>query len=392
MGTFSCQEKPTPTGTNTTRRTSVEILPPHTNYPAAFDGQTRIDAVKTKTPYEVKVIAQNLGKPWGIVELPDTRLLITNKSGDLILMTNTGEKKQVIKGLPKVDSRGQGGLLDIALDPDFVNNNMIYWSFSEPADNGNHTAVAKGRLNMNSSKVEGVKVIFRALPSYNGTLHYGSRLAFDKDGYLYVSTGERSDKVTRALAQKTDNYLGKISRITTEGKAAPGNPFAGKQGYKEELYAYGFRNPQGLAFDAKGQLWEVEFGPQGGDEVNLVKAGANYGWGDVTYGLEYTGDKVGKGLTSKQGTEQPVYYWDPSVSPSGLDFYRGSIEEWKGNMIIGCLSGQHIVRLVIEGNKVVGEERLLERENERFRDILSTSDGHLYSITDSGKLYRISKK
>ncbi len=207
-----------------------------------------------------------------------------------------------------------------------------------------------------------------------------------------MSTGERSDKVTRALSQKTDNYLGKILRITKEGKPATGNPFIGKEGFKPEIYSFGHRNPQGLAIDEKGQLWETEHGPRGGDELNLIEPGKNYGWGDVTYGIEYSGEKIGTGITQKSGTEQPVYYWDPVISPSGIAFYTGEITEWNNNLFIGCLSGQHIDRLVIKNNKVVGEERLLEDKNERFRDVLNGNDGNLYAITDSGKLYKISKE
>jgi len=240
--------------------------------------------------------------------------------------------------------------------------------------------------------ISGVQVIFRATPSYDGDKHYGGRLQFDKDGNLFVSTGERSDKQTRVYAQKTDNYLGKILKITKDGKPAPGNPFMNTSGYKPEIYAFGIRNPQGMALDEKGQLWDIEMGPRGGDEINLIQPGKNYGWGDVTYGIEYSGEKINNGTTQKAGTEQPVYYWDPVVSPSGVTFYTGNIPEWKGNLFIGCLSGQHINRIVLKDNKVVGEERLLLDQKERFRDVLNGMDGNLYGITDSGKLYKISKK
>lgn len=386
---FSCQkaQKSTTATTN-----SVEKKSPHINYKPAFEGQTRAKAVTTKTPFEYTVVAEGLGKPWGIINLPDGRFLITEKTGFMNVVSADGKTISPISGFPKVDSRGQGGMLDVVLDPNFSENRIMYFSFSEPFGKGNLTSVAKAKLSADEKSVSDVKVIFRAEPSYDGKLHYGSRLAFDKDGNLFVSTGERSDKETRALAQKTDNYLGKIMKITTDGKPATGNPFIGKAGYQPEIYAYGLRNPQGIVFDDKGQLWELEMGPKGGDEINLIQAGKNYGWGDVTYGIEYVGTKVGKGITQKEGTEQPVYYWDPSVSPSGIDFYRGNIDEWKGNLIIGCLGGEHIVRIVLDNNKVVGEERLMESVKERFRDVLSASDGNLYAITDSGKLYKISKK
>ncbi|MBK1894909.1 PQQ-dependent sugar dehydrogenase [Chryseobacterium paridis] len=370
----------------------VETEKPNSNYKPAFVGQTRIKAVKTSTPYKVEVLSKDFDRPWGIINLPDGRFLITEKSGYMSVVSSDGKQISKISGFPKVDSKGQGGMLDVALDPDFKTNNIIYFSFSEPFGKGNLTSVAKGKLSQDLKTIDEVKVIFRAEPSYNGDKHYGSRLAFDKDGNLFVSTGERSDKETRVYAQKTDNYLGKILKITKDGKPAPGNPFIGKAGFKPEIYAYGVRNPQGLAIDPKGNLWDVEMGPRGGDEINFIQPGKNYGWGDVTYGIEYSGAKVGEGITQREGTEQPVYYWDPVISPSGVTFYTGNIDEWKGNLFIGCLSGEHINRIVMKDNKVVGEERLLADQKERFRDVLDGMDGNIYAVTDSGKLYKISKK
>ncbi|KFF14425.1 glucose dehydrogenase [Chryseobacterium soli] len=371
---------------------SVETEKPNSDYKPAFKGQTRIKAVKTAVAYQVEIVNKDLGRPWGIINLPDGRFLITDKRGYMNVVSADGKQVYKIEGFPKVDSKGQGGMLDVALDPDFKTNNLIYFSFSEPFGAGNLTSVAKGKLSQDMKTIQEVKVIFRAEPSYDGDKHYGSRLAFDKDGNLFVSTGERSDKVTRVYAQKTDNYLGKILRITKEGKPAPGNPFIGKSGYKPEIYAYGVRNPQGMAIDPNGNLWDVEMGPRGGDEINLIQPGKNYGWGDVTYGIEYSGEKVGKGITQKEGTEQPVYYWDPVISPSGITFYTGNMEEWKGNLFIGCLSGEHINRIILKDHKVVGEERLLADQKERFRDVLNGADGNLYAVTDSGKLYKVSKK
>ena len=359
-------------------------------YQPAFAGQTRIQGVKTKTPYQVEVINSDLQNPWGIINLPDGRFLITSKSGYFNILAADGKTTSKVEGLPKVDAKGQGGLLDVALDPDFQNNRMVFWSFSEPYSGGNHTAVAKGKLSSDEKLIENPVVIFRATPTYDGDKHYGSRLVFDKDGNLFVSTGERSDKETRVFAQKQDSYLGKVLKITKDGKPAPGNP--NLSGWKPEIYSTGHRNPQGLAMDEKGQLWESEMGPRGGDEINLIKPGTNYGWGDVTYGIEYSGQKINNGTTKKEGTEQPVYYWDPSISMSGITFYTGNIEEWKNNLMIGCLSGQKIIRLVIKDNKVVGEEWLLEDKNERIRDVLNGNDGNLYAISESGKLYKISKK
>lgn len=383
---YSCQSKEKPS------KVSAIEEKANTNYKPAFPGQTRITPVKTATPYNVEILNTSLGKPWGIINLPDGRFLITEKTGFMNVVSADGKQISKIEGFPKVDAKGQGGMLDVALDPEFKTNNIIYFSFSEPYGDGNHTAIGKGKLSTDLKSISDVKVIFRATPTYDGDKHFGSRLVFDKDGNLFVSTGERSDKETRVYAQKTDNYLGKILKITKEGKPAPGNPFIGKDGYKPEIYAFGIRSPQGLALDEKGQLWDIEMGPRGGDEINLIQPGKNYGWGDVTYGIEYSGEKINNGTTQKAGTEQPVYYWDPVVSPSGVAFYTGNIEEWKNNLFIGCLSGEHINRIVIKNNKVVGEERLLLDQKERFRDVLNGMDGNLYGITDSGKLYKISKK
>ena len=360
-------------------------------YQSAFAGQTRIPGLKTKTAYKVDVLNSDLGKPWGITNLPDGRFLITEKSGFMNILSADGKTISRINGFPKVDDKGQGGLLDVALDPNFATNRMIFWTFSEPASGGNHTAVGKGKLSADEKSIENPQIIFRATPTYDGKLHYGSRLVFDKEGNLFVSTGERSDMETRPLAQNTMAYLGKVLKITKDGKPASGNPFVGQTKFQPEIYSLGHRNPQGLAMDEKGQLWEAEMGPKGGDEINLIQPGKNYGWGNVTYGLEYSGKKINEGTTQKEGTEQPVYYWDPSVSMSGITFYSGNIAEWKNNLFLGCLGGQKIIRLVLENNKVTGEEWLLEDKDERFRDVLNGADGNLYAITDSGKLYRISK-
>ena len=360
-------------------------------YQSAFAVQTRIQGLKTKTAYKVDVLNSGLGKPWGITNLPDGRFLITEKSGFMNILSADGKTISKVEGFPKVDDKGQGGLLDVDLDPDFKTNRMIFWTFSEPVSGGNHTAVGKGKLSADEKTIENPQVIFRATPTYDGKLHYGSRLVFDKEGNLFVSTGERSDMETRPLAQNTMAYLGKVLKITKDGKPASGNPFVGQTKFQPEIYSFGHRNPQGLAMDEKGQLWEAEMGPKGGDEINLIQPGKNYGWGNVTYGLEYSGKKINEGTTQKEGTEQPVYYWDPSVSMSGITFYSGNIAEWKNNLFLGCLGGQKIIRLVLENNKVTGEEWLLEDKDERFRDVLNGSDGNLYAITDSGKLYRISK-
>lgn len=254
-------------------------------------------------------------------------------------------------------------------------------------------AVAKGQLNESAGTVTNPVVIFRATPALNSSLHYGSRLVFNKDGHLFVSTGERSILEGRVQAQSLSSGLGKIFKLTTDGKPAPGNPFINQAGAMPEIYCYGNRNVQSLDLHpVTGDLWEAEFGPRGGDELNLIQAGKNYGWPVITYGIEYGGEKIGDAIQQKAGMEQPVYYWDPTLSPGGMSFYKGNtIPEWENNLFIGGLSGAHIARLVIVNNKVVGEERLLADKTERFRDV-AYANGMLYTVTDSGNLYRISKQ
>ena len=371
----------------------VETQSPNTNYRPAHNGQTRVAGVKTKTAYKVDKIAEKLGLPWAIIPLPDGRLLITEKRGSMQILDANGTLVKKITGFPEVNSSGQGGMLDVALDPNFSKNKMIYWSYSEKNDDGNLMAVAKGELDEAGSKINNPVVIFRATPALKSTLHYGSRLLFDKDGNLFVSTGERSIPEGRKQAQWLNSGLGKIFKITKDGKPAPGNPFINQKGAMPEIFAYGIRNAQSLDIHpVTGELWEAEFGPRGGDEVNIIRAGKNYGWPTITYGIEYGGGKVGDGIQQKEGMEQPVYYWDPVLSPAGMTFYKGNtIPEWKNNLFIGGLNSMHIARLVIENNKVVGEERLLDDKKERFRDV-AYFNGMLYAVTDGGNLYRISKK
>ena len=399
---FSCGTT-TPKGNTNNRGNNSQdtaTLPPvetqraNTSYQPAFAGQTRIGGVKTRMSYSGTVVTRELSKPWAIGVLPDGRFLLNEKGGTMRIVTTTGEVGPSISGIPRVNSGGQGGLLGIAIDPDFLNNRMVYWSFSEDQSGGNLTAVAKGRLSADERTMENVSVIYRATPAYNGSLHYGSRIVIGKEGNLYVSTGERSDRETRPQAQHLNSALGKVLRITKDGKPAPGNPFLNNAEARPEIYSYGHRNVQGLAFHPEtGDLWENEFGPRGGDELNIIKPGKNYGWPTITYGIEYSGGTIGQGLTQKEGMEQPVYYWDPVFSPSGMTFYSGNeMPEWKNDLFISGLNSNHIARLVIRNNKVVGEERILADEGgQRFRDIAQGEDGALYAITDQGRLYRIAK-
>jgi len=386
---FSCVNE-----TNVSAQNSVEKGKPSADYKPAFEGQTRIKAVKTATPLAVSVINKKLENPWGISVMPDGRFFITQKSGSMVILSANGALSKTITALPKVDDSGQGGLLDVTLAPDFAKSRMVYWAYSEPQSKGVLLAIAKGKLSANETTLENQTIIYRATPAHTGKLQYGSRIVFDKNGNLFVSTGERSDKEIRVQAQYLNSSLGKILHITPAGKAVPNGPFAGKADARPEIYSYGHRNPDGLAINPQtGDLWEAEFGPKGGDEINLIKPGKNYGWPIITYGTEYSGQKVGDGIQQKAGMEQPVYYWNPVISPGSIAFYNSNhIAEWKGNLFVGALSGSHIIRLVLKNNKVVGEERLLEDKGERFRDLVEGKDGALYAVTDSGNLYKITKK
>jgi glucose/arabinose dehydrogenase len=380
-------------GADTTSYPPVEKNAANTDYKPAFVGQTRVKGVKTTTPFDVTVLSKDLKSPWGLVALPDGKLLITEKEGTLRISSD-GKLSEPIKGLPEVDAKGQGGLLGIAIDPDFAANRMVYWTFAHKVGDKNLTAVGKGKLAQDEKSIEHAEIIYQAGPAYKGTLHYGSRILFDKSGNIIFSTGERSDLETRPQAQDLGSALGKIIRITKDGKPASGNPFEGNAAAKTEIYSYGHRNVQGLAFHPEtGDLWETEFGPKGGDEVNIIKPGKNYGWPTITYGLEYSGAKIGDAIQQKEGLEQPVYYYDPVISPSGITFYSSnSIPEWKNNLFIAALSGTHIARLVIQDNKVVGEERLLVDQGQRFRAVIEGANGELYAVTDAGWLIKVAKK
>ncbi|MGZ8544788.1 MAG: PQQ-dependent sugar dehydrogenase [Flavisolibacter sp.] len=393
-GTHNNNNNNTTGSGDTTGIPPVETKAPNTAYKPAFEGQTRVKGVSTQAVYSTRALSSDLKNPWGIAVLPDGRFLITEKAGTMRIASTTGQLSAPITGIPAVNSAGQGGLLGLTLDPQFASNRMVYWVFSESTSEGNLTAVAKGKLSADDSRIENASVIYRATPAYKGNLHYGGRILFDKAGNLMVSTGERSDLATRPQSQDLNSALGKIVRITNEGQPASGNPFAGRAGARPELYSYGHRNVQGLAFHpVTGDLWENEFGPRGGDELNLIQPGKNYGWPVITYGLEYSGPKIGEGITQKEGMEQPVYYWDPVLSPSGMTFYTGNeIPEWKNNLFIAGLNSNHIARLVIENNKVTGEERIAaDQGGQRYRDVVQGKDGALYAVTDQGRLYRIGK-
>lgn len=386
LGLYSC-------ASNGQNANSVETKSAVGGFKPAFEGQTRANAVQTKTPVNVTVINNQLNRPWAICQMPNGNFLITQKSGTMVVLSKNGQLLHTIGGLPKVLDSGQGGLLDVTLAPDFAKSRMIYWAYSEEQINGNTLlAIAKGRLANDEKSVQNQVIIYRANPAYSGKLQYGSRIVFDGSGNFFVSTGERSGKDIRMKAQDLGAAIGKILHLTTSGKPVAGGPFVGQKGALPEVYSFGHRNPDGLAINPKtGDLWEAEFGPRGGDEINIIKAGKNYGWPIITYGTEYNTFKVGDGITQKAGMEQPIYYWNPVISPGSMAFYNSAaIPEWDGNLFVAGLSGSHISRLVIDNNKIVGEERLLADKGERFRDLLE-SNGVIYTVTDGGKLYRIMK-
>jgi glucose/arabinose dehydrogenase len=303
---------------------------------------------------------------------------------------------QPIAGVPDVDARGQGGLLDVALSPTFESDRTIFWSYSEPRQGGNATSVARGVLSTDMQRVEQVQVIFRAQPTYDGTAHFGSRLAFAPDGLLFVTTGERSDMDMRALAQRTDNHMGKVLRIRPDGSAPDDNPFVGQQGALPEIWSIGHRNVQGAAIDPQGRLWTLEHGPRGGDELNLIEKGANHGWPIVSYGEEYSGRPIRGAETARDGIQQPVYYWDPVIAPSGAQWYTGdAFPEWRGSLFVGGMGDAlALVRLVIEDDRVTGEEHLLGDRARRVRDVRQGPDGALYVVTDedAGEVWKITPR
>jgi glucose/arabinose dehydrogenase len=358
----------------------------------AFHGQTRACALKSNVVFNVTVLAKGLDRPWAVEPLPDGDLLVTEKPGRLRIVSAKGEVGGPIAGAPKVDVRSQGGLLDVALSPKFQSDRTIFMSYAEPRQQGNGTAVARAVLSSDRRSLEQVQVIFRVVPAYQGTLHYGSRLAFGPDGMLYITTGERSDAPMRKYAQQLDSHLGKILRVNADGSAPKDNPFVGKNGAQPQIWTLGHRNVQAAAFDSQGRFWIVEHGTRGGDELNLIEKGKNYGWPLVAYGEEYSGSPIPNAVTAREGYEQPVYYWDPVIAPSGAQFYTGdAFPEWRGSLFTGALKEKRLVRLVIENERVVGEEHLLADRGQRVRDVRQGPGGALYVVTDesNGELWKI---
>lgn len=334
--------------------------------------------------FQIEILTDKLDGPWGFAFLPDGSLLITEEQGNLRRLKD-GVLSAPLSGVPKVRSSGQGGLLDVAIDPKFASNKQVYLTFSEPGNGGSGTAIARATLG--KSGLEGTKVIFRQNKKTSGSRHYGSRIAFAPDGSLFFAIGDRGG---RPRAQDPRDHAGSVLRINTDGSVPADNPFADGKAALPEIWSIGHRNPQGIDIHpVSGEVWTVSHGARGGDEVNKPEAGKNYGWPVISYGRHYSGGKIGEG-TAKAGMEQPLHYWDPSIAPSSMTFYSGALfPEWKGDMFVSALAGQKIVRLDMEGEKIVGEEDILKDDFGRIRRVAEGPDGALYAIIDDGALLRL---
>ena len=370
----------------------VNQAPPNApNQKPAFENQTRAPELSDGVAVRQQVVIRGLDSPWGLALLPDGAWLITEKPGRMRLFAD-GALSEPLKGLPKVDARGQGGLLDVAVAPDFAQSRRVWFSYAEPREGGkNGTAVATGTLSADGTALEGVEVIFRQDPAWASDKHFGSRIVPDGRGGIFVTTGERSVIDARPLAQDVNTHLGKVLHIDGKtGAPLSGNPFA-QGGGKPEIWSWGHRNIQSAALDGQGRLWTVEHGAKGGDELNRPEAGKNYGWPTITYGVEYSGKTIGKGLTQAEGMEQPVYYWDPVIAPSGMAIYDGAMfPEMRGDILIGGLKSASVVRLKLQGDRVAGEQHLAQGIG-RVRDVAVAPDGALMVLTDEGALVRLER-
>jgi aldose sugar dehydrogenase len=363
---------------------------------AASPGQTRAPAPASKLAVTVETVAKGLEHPWGLQFLGGGRMLVTERPGRMRIVDAAGTLSPPVNGLPKAWAAGQGGLLDVALDPKFAENSLIYWSYSEQRGATRGTSVARGKLIIAdtsgslSGRLDEVSVIFRQ-DGADTDLHFGSRLVFGRDGTLFVALGERNLKDP---AQDLKSTHGKVVRINTDSSVPKDNPFVGRDGVKPEIWSSGHRNIQGAALHPEtGKLWTIEHGPRGGDEINVPLAGKNYGWPVIGYGIDYSGAKIHT-TAVKPGMEQPIYFWVPSIAPSGMAFYTGNAPEWAGNLFVGALAGQHLSRLVLDGERIVAEERLLADLGERIRDVRMGPDGAIYVLTDSpqGRVLRVTPK
>ena len=345
----------------------------------------------SKANFRVETVATGLVNPWALAFLPEGRLLVTERPGRMRIVARDGKLSEPLEGVPTVAAVGQGGLMDVVLAPDFAETRTIYFTFAEPREALNGTSVARARLVEEGGKARlaDVTVIFRQEPAIGGGFHFGSRIAIARDGMLFVTLGERYQ---RDRAQELSTHLGKVVRIRPDGTVPPDNPFVGRQGARAEIWSYGHRNPQSAAIHpVTGKLWIVEHGPRGGDEVNIPEAGKNYGWPVIGYGVDYSGAKIHTG-THKEGMEQPIFHWDPSIAPSGMAFYTSdAFPGWRGSLFVGALARASLVRLELDSEKVVREERLLDASAMRIRDVRMAADGTLYLLTDArdGKVLRL---
>ena len=340
---------------------------------------------------KVEVVARGLVNPWGMAFLPDGRALVTERPGRLrIVNLRAGAAGAPITGLPPIAAVGQGGLLGLALDPDFATTRQVFLCFAESRDGGTGTSVFRGRLSASFAALEEGQVIFRQMPAGNTGRHFGCRLVLGRDGTLFITLGDRGNMEKEA--QNLANHIGKVIRIMKDGTVPPDNPFVNRTDAKPEIWSYGHRNVQGATLHPEtGRLYTIEHGARGGDEINQPQAGRNYGWPVITHGIDYSGAKIGEG-TRKAGMEQPLFYWDPSIAPSGAMFYTGDkFPKWRGHLFTGALAGQLLARLEMRNGQVIGETRMLEREGDRIRDVVQGPDGYIYLLTDDreGKLLRL---
>lgn len=379
-------------GTDAGAREPEETAEPESGYQPAFEGQTRAPKPAETESWATETVAEGLEHPWAIDFLPDGSMLVTERPGRMRHVTADGEISEPIASVPEVDARNQGGLLDVAVAPDFASSRTIFFTFSEPHEDGtNNTAVARANLSEDHSALEDVEVIFSQYPSVESTGHFGSRIVFENDNTLWIGMGDRQGDPVRKNAQDPTNTIGSVVRIHTDGSVPEDNPFAEHEENAPEIWSYGHRNIQAAALHPEtGDLWTIEHGPRGGDELNLTEAGKNYGWPTISYGIEYRGGAVYEGLTEHPGMEQPVYYWDPVIAPAGMIFYTGErFPHWQGDAFVGGLRSQRVSRLVIEDNRVVAEEWL--RIGRRVRDVVQGPDDALYLVTDeqNGAVLRI---